>query len=173
MNKSILIDTQILQIYNNINLNILNQCINIVKEYFQLHKSTYISLHIVNKKEMTEIHDTWLHNKYPTDILSFKLNEPQYINSNNEQNNIISKNKYLLLLGEIIICYDVIQDNTNNDGTSLIHETILLIIHGMLHILDYNHDNKIDRKTMFTLQKKIIDIYFNNKIKLLKCNKIR
>ena len=64
----------------------------------------------------------------------------------------------LFTIGEIYICPEVARENAKNQDTdwSLDLEMILLVIHGILHIYDYDHEKENDRVEMENLQECII-----------------
>ena len=62
-------------------------------------------------------------------------------------------------IGEIIICPEVAEDNAlrQKENWNLDLEIILLIIHGILHIYDYNHEKREDKINMENVQESILN----------------
>ena len=52
----------------------------------------------------------------------------------------------------------IIAKNIKKNNNSLIKEISIVAIHGILHLIDYDHDNKINEKIMFDLQKIFINL---------------
>ena len=76
----------------------------------------------------------------PTDVLSFPLDDTK-------------------VLGDIVISIEKALQQANEYGHSFEREISFLCVHGMLHLLGYDHEtSKKDEKIMFTHQKNIMDI---------------
>jgi len=83
-----------------------------------------------------------------TDVLSFALresDEPQILNAEIET------------LGDIIISVEKAQSQAQEFGHSFLREVIFLEVHGLLHLLGYDHIEDADRIEMETEQKFIMD----------------
>lgn len=61
------------------------------------------------------------------------------------------------LLGEIYICYEKIVEQKKLYRHSFKRELCFLFLHGLLHLLGYDHVNKKDEEVMFGLQDEILD----------------
>ena len=83
-------------------------------------------------------------NNRSTDVLSFN-----YDNKMNE------------VLGEIFISTNYCKKNIKTNNNSLKKEIILIAIHGILHLIGYNHTKKKDEKKMFMLQNKLYEKFIN------------
>ncbi len=79
----------------------------------------------------------------PTDVLSFPI-----------ENDLIVSDEFALPLGSIVISVDYVTKNAKEFGHSSDDELALLFIHGLLHILGYNHE--IDNGEMRKKEAKII-----------------
>lgn len=95
---------------------------------------------IVDNKQMQKINNKFRHINKPTDVISFALRDADISIKVN-------------LLGEIYLDPDYIHKITKNN---FIKKFILTYIHGILHILLYDHGNKKEEKIMFHLQDKIL-----------------
>ncbi|MDD2181485.1 MAG: rRNA maturation RNase YbeY [Bacilli bacterium] len=84
----------------------------------------------------------------PTDVISFAL----------EDNLPIDLGKYRLL-GDIYISVDTAKRQAINYGHSLLRELSFLAVHGLLHLLGYDHINEDEEKIMFEKQEWILDGY--------------
>ena len=60
-----------------------------------------------------------------------------------------------VLMGEIFISIKDAEKNCNKNNNTLLDECSILTIHGILHLLGYNHDTKKKEQSMFDLQEKI------------------
>jgi len=80
-----------------------------------------LSLAFVGKDEMQRLNKTFRKKDKTTDVLSFALEEENY-------------------LGEIVICPDVVKENAKEYGTTAKKEIIKVFVHGILHLLGYDHE---------------------------------
>ena len=82
-----------------------------------------------------------------TDVISFAL----------EDNDKDFKVNNMRILGDIYISVDKAIEQANEYKHSLKREISFLAIHGLLHLLGYDHMNEADEKVMFGLQKELLD----------------
>lgn len=94
-----------------------------------------ISLSIVDNKEITEINRRYLNRDYPTNVLAFSLAAGEFGNINPD------------ILGDIVISADMAYKDAVESDIEFNDELAFLMIHGMLHLLNYDHDNVSHRKT--------------------------
>lgn len=118
---------------------------NITKEVYKilkLHGQLYFDCSFVDINEIHQINKTYRGIDRPTDVISFALKE--YDNN-------------LCLLGEIFICYEKIVEQAKEYCHSFRREVCFLFLHGLLHILGYDHMTPEDEKVMFSLQDEILN----------------
>ena len=111
-----------------------------VSKDLKIKESLYFDVIIVNNQQMRNINKEFRKNDKPTDVISFALRDAS-----------VSINTPLL--GEIYLAPDYIQKISKK---SFDEEFTLTFIHGILHLLGYDHDNKEKEKVMFSLQEKIL-----------------
>ena len=87
-----------------------------------------------------------------TDVISFALEE-------DEPDIDMSEFDIARVLGDIIICTDVAQEQSESYGHSFERELGFLALHGFLHLLGYDHMNEEDEKEMFGRQDAILNAY--------------
>lgn len=107
-----------------------------------------MSVTFVDENTIHEINKTYRNIDRPTDVISFA-----FLDDKNEK--IVGD--IPLDLGEIYICYDVADKNRLSYNNSLKRELCFLFVHGLLHLLGYDHMTKEDEKVMFPLQEKILE----------------
>lgn len=96
----------------------------------------------VDKKTIQSINKIYRHKDAVTDVISFALWDQGYKSN---------------LLGEIYICYDQIICQSKQYCHSFKREACFLFLHGLLHLLGYDHVKKADEKIMFSLQDEILN----------------
>lgn len=88
----------------------------------------------LNAAEMKTINKQFRKKNKPTDILSFASDDPES-------------------LGELLLCLPVLQKQAVRQKHSLRHETAYMLIHGILHLLGYDHElSEKEERLMFRLQ---------------------
>ena len=112
-------------------------------EYMELHPDCELSVTFVADQEMEELHIKWMNEPGTTDVLSFPMDMPENPGD-------------AVTLGDIVICPTVAVGQAMAAGHSSNHEFFILAVHGLLHILGYDHANPEDEKVMFTLQEKLV-----------------
>jgi probable rRNA maturation factor len=62
------------------------------------------------------------------------------------------------VLGELVLCLPVLKKQAKEHGLSLNHEIGYMLIHGVLHLLGYDHEKSVrDAKVMFDIQDTLFD----------------
>lgn len=103
---------------------------------------------IVDKQRIQEINREYRNKDSVTDVISFAFEEVQDI-----------KYDDIRFLGEIYICYDRCKEQAIEYGHTIERELCYLCVHGLLHLLGYDHMNEEDKKVMRTLEEEILSEY--------------
>ena len=119
-------------------------------EHLSLHFDPYISVTIVDNDYIHEINRTYRHIDRPTDVISFAFLDD---NPNRDE---LFQSKQMVVLGEIYISYQKAEEQASAYGHSLDRELKFLFVHGLLHLLGYDHMTEEDEKVMFRLQDEIL-----------------
>ena len=99
----------------------------------------------VSNEEIHDINREFRHTDRVTDVISFALED-------NEEEAF----KEFRILGDIYIAIDVAYDQAIEYNHSETRELSFLTVHGLLHLLGYDHQTKEDEEVMFNLQRKIL-----------------
>lgn len=106
------------------------------------HDNVELTIRIVDIEEMTELNETYRKKQGPTNVLSF----PAQIDPNFD----------VSLLGDIIICAPVVQQEATDANIDLIAHWAHMVVHGTLHLLGYDHINPDDADVMESVETKIL-----------------
>lgn len=99
-----------------------------VLESKKITSDVILGLEIVEKKEIKKLNKKFRKKDEPTDVLSFPIHE------------VTPKvEDHPILLGDIVICPEVLKANANKYSVSIEDEFIKLIQHSTLHLLGYHH----------------------------------
>lgn len=125
----------------------LNKFVDFSLKYLNLNNVIF-NIIIVDKEKIQEINKTYRNIDRVTDVISFAL----------EDDETFIKTDFRVL-GDIYICLDKAKEQATEYGHSLKREISFLTIHGLLHLLGYDHMNPSDEKEMFGLQEMILNEY--------------
>ncbi|MBP9761286.1 MAG: rRNA maturation RNase YbeY [Candidatus Magasanikbacteria bacterium] len=104
-----------------------------------------VSVHYIGTKKMQTLNYRFRGKNRPTDVLSFAAQEGESLPGFSHHD-----------LGDIFICVPYIQAQARSYGISYTEESLRMLIHGVLHILGYDHEKTRDAKVMFALQEKFL-----------------
>lgn len=104
---------------------------------------------IINNEEIHKINKEYRGIDRPTDVISFALEDFKDIKYENDYR----------VLGDIYISIDKVREQAKEYGHSEKRELAFLAVHGLLHLLGYDHMEKEDEKVMFSKQELILDGY--------------
>lgn len=110
-----------------------------------------ISISFVDNNYIHQINKTYRNIDRPTDVISFAFLDGE---ANRDR---IFHSKDLTPLGDIYISLDKAKEQAISYNHSLERELSFLYVHGLLHLLGYDHMNKEDEEVMFALQEEILD----------------
>ncbi len=137
----------------NFSLNTLsNKIINYVILYFNLKYTFLVELRITNNRKIRYINKKYRNIDKSTDVISFpnfEFYKPLYF-----KDLIIGDT---IFLGDIVISIDKVLYQSRLYGHSIKREYSFLLIHSLLHLLGFDHNNNSEEKKMFDIQKDILN----------------
>ena len=125
----------------------IEKLLNFALDYQKINNAVF-NIIIVDLNTIHEINKTYRDKDSATDVISFAL----------EDDKTFIETEYRIL-GDIYICLDKAKSQAIEYGHSFLREFSFLTIHGLLHLLGYDHMNKDDEKIMFNLQEMILNEY--------------
>ena len=102
---------------------------------------------IVDNKTIHKINREYRNVDRPTDVISFA-----FLDEKSER----ELKGGPVNLGQIIISFEKAEEQAKEYEHSLLREMVFLFVHGMLHLLGYDHMKEEDERIMFSLQDKIL-----------------
>lgn len=117
-----------------------------VLEVLKIEDEMDLSLIIVGKTKIRNINREYRKIDRVTDVISFA-------NIDSDDYDYLSED---VNLGDIFINVDRVNSQAKKYGHSVKREFVFLFVHGMLHLLGYDHMEKEDEEVMFSLQEKIV-----------------
>ncbi len=113
-----------------------------------------ISLVVSGQEQIQALNRDYRGKDQPTDVLSFAMQE----NKEGEDQSFIGPPDGLLHLGEVIISYPQAVLQAGERGHSVKKEMAALIVHGLLHILGYDHEKAAMEPAMTAREKAILNL---------------
>ena len=101
-----------------------------------------LTIRLVNKEESQQLNKQYRGKDKPTNVLSFPFEVPDGIELN--------------LLGDLIICIDVMQQEAQAQNKALFDHWAHLVIHGCLHLLGFDHIDESEALEMETIEVAIL-----------------
>jgi len=112
-------------------------------------QDTEIVVRIVDEQESAELNEQYRHKSGPTNILSFPVDLPEGIE--------------LDLLGDLVICAPVLEKEALEQDKLLAHHWAHIIVHGVLHLLGYDHIDDDEAELMENKEIAILNkLHINN-----------
>ncbi|CCZ89123.1 probable rRNA maturation factor [Coprobacillus sp. CAG:605] len=126
------------------NYDYLNEVINHTLEVMDAKESIFTII-FVTPEEIHELNKQYRGVDRVTDVISFALEDAHDVSLTDVR-----------VLGDIYICIDRMKEQALEYGHSETRELSFLTVHGLLHLLGYDHQTKEDEEVMFGLQRKIL-----------------
>ena len=106
-----------------------------------------VNIRIVGREEGTEINKKFKKKNAPTNVLAF-VGDPE------------KENKLGIeapTLGDIVVCYPVVQEESDDLNKSVKDHFVHMIVHGFLHLMGYDHQDDQEEYEMNELTNKILE----------------
>ena len=119
-----------------------------VLDSLHVHPQTELGISLVDESAIERLHVEWMDEPGPTDVLSFPMDElrPGRPDATTPAG----------LLGDVVICPQVAETQAEAAGHDLQTELVVLLTHGMLHLLGFDHATPDEEREMFGLQRDLI-----------------
>lgn len=110
-----------------------------------------LSVMVVTTDVMAELHERWMDEPGPTDVMAFPMDELV-----DESRRPDAPEIGPALLGDVVLCPAFAAAQARKAGHGLADELHLLTVHGVLHLLGYDHAEPEQEKEMFGLQNRLL-----------------
>lgn len=120
--------------------NVIDAILSILK----LDNKISVNISFVDEQEITRLNKQFRNYSEPTDVLSFEAG-------------VIDPETGKKILGDIVICIPFVEKQSTLLKNNLNNEIKLMIIHGMLHLLGFDHDEEQTKSIMWNYQSKILE----------------
>ena len=117
----------------------------------QVNPAAELSIMVVTTEVMTELHERWMDEPGPTDVMAFPMDELV-----DESRRPDAPEIGPALLGDVVLCPAFAAAQARKAGHGLADELALLTVHGVLHLLGYDHAEPEQEREMFGLQNALL-----------------
>lgn len=128
---------------------IIQEIVTKVISNLEINSKLEVSILLTNDEEISILNKNYRNKDKPTNVLSF----PNL--SLEEIQNLHKQSPYPIMLGDIALAFETILNEAKNENKIFLNHFYHLIVHGMLHLLGYDHENDTDAELM---QEKEIEI---------------
>jgi probable rRNA maturation factor len=119
-----------------------------VLDRMRVHPLAELCVTAVDEDTIAGLNAKWMEKEGPTDVLAFPMDElrPGAVNEEPEEG----------VLGDLVLCPAVAARQAETAGHGVVDELDLLTVHGILHLLGYDHAEPEEHREMFGLQARIL-----------------
>ena len=119
-----------------------------VMERMRVHPLAELCIKAVDEETIATLNERWMEKEGPTDVLAFPMDElrPGLVGQEPEEG----------VLGDLVLCPAVAERQAESAGHGTEAEVELLTVHGILHLLGYDHAEPDEHREMFGLQARLL-----------------
>jgi probable rRNA maturation factor len=131
-----------------------------VLDEMRIHPLAELSVLLVDAPTITDLHQRWMGEEGPTDVLSFPMDELRPPPGNDRGDRAGSAGGDAgpgTMLGDIVLCPEVATAQADEAHRPVADEIEMLCTHGILHLLGFDHAEPGEHATMFGLQDRLLD----------------
>jgi probable rRNA maturation factor len=131
-----------------IDVTALSRLARFTMDQMRVHPMAELCIKLVDEATIAELNEKWMDKEGPTDVLAFPMDElrPGLVNEEPEEG----------VLGDLVLCPDIAAKQGETAGHGTEAEIELLTVHGILHLLGYDHAEPEEHKEMFGLQDELL-----------------
>jgi len=119
-----------------------------VMDELRVHPQAELCIKAVDEDTIAQLNEQWMGKPGPTDVLAFPMDElrPGLLDEDPEEG----------VLGDLMLAPSVAERQGRNTGHGTLAEIELLTVHGILHLLGYDHAEPDEHAEMFALQARLL-----------------
>jgi len=119
-----------------------------VMDRMHVHPQAELCIKAVDEATIAELNEQWMDKEGPTDVLAFPMDElrPGLVDEEPEEG----------VLGDLVLCPEIARRQGESAGHGTVAEIELLTVHGILHLLGYDHAEPEEHREMFGLQNELL-----------------
>lgn len=124
-----------------------------------------LSVIFVDEPTISDLHERFMGEKGPTDVLSFPLDDDLVLSGRQPDQggrgpgSPSELGEPPSLLGDVVVCPSVAKSQAEARGVSPESELELLVVHGVLHLLNYDHAEEADEAVMKKREQELLELF--------------
>jgi probable rRNA maturation factor len=119
-----------------------------VLDRMRIHPQAELCIKLVDEDTIANLNEHYLDKAGPTDVLAFPMDELRPGRDSADDADSV--------VGDVALCPQVAAAQAAGNGHSASHEIDLLTVHGILHLLGYDHAEPAEHDKMFALQARLL-----------------
>lgn len=123
-------------------------CARFLLAQLRVHPAAELCITLVDEAAMGTLHEQWMGEPGPTDVMSFPMDE---LRPGQE-----GRDPQAGILGDIVVCPQVAVRQAREAGHTTAEELLLLVTHGVLHLLGFDHADPESERDMFDRQRTLL-----------------
>jgi probable rRNA maturation factor len=129
-----------------------------VLDEMRIHPLAELSVLLVDSPTIADLHQRWLGEEGPTDVLAFPMDELRPPPPGGDRGDRAgSADGPDTVLGDVVLCPEVATEQAREAQRPATDELEMLCTHGILHLLGFDHAEPGEHATMFGLQDRLLD----------------
>jgi probable rRNA maturation factor len=122
-----------------------------VRDQMRVPPRAELCIKAVDEATIAQLNGQWMEKDGPTDVLAFPMDElrPGLVTEEPEAGDTA-------VLGDLVLCPAVAERQGETAGHGTVAELELLTVHGILHLLGYDHAEPAEHQEMFGLQDRLL-----------------
>jgi probable rRNA maturation factor len=119
-----------------------------VMDRMRVHPLAELCIKAVDEDNIAQLNEQWMESSGPTDVLAFPMDELRP--------GLVDEDPTEGVLGDLVVCPAVAERQGAAAGHGTVAEIELLTVHGILHLLGYDHAEPEEHRVMFGLQDELL-----------------
>jgi probable rRNA maturation factor len=129
-----------------------------VLDEMRIHPLAELSVLLVDSPTIADLHERWLGEEGPTDVLAFPMDELRPPPPGGDRGDRAGPADVPdTVLGDVVLCPEVATEQAREAQRPATDELEMLCTHGILHLLGFDHAEPGEHATMFGLQDRLLD----------------
>ena len=144
------------EVNSNLDTTLLQKVFEEYKSHFALPTNVCVELSIVDEDTIKDVNKQFRDVDSVTDVLSFPSLEVKLPFAQEDYPMDIDPSSGEIMLGEIMLCYSRMVEQSVEYGHSKERESCYLVLHGLLHLLGFDHIEQEDKEKMRVQEEAIL-----------------
>jgi probable rRNA maturation factor len=135
----------------------------LVLEEERVPEEAELSVIFVDEQAITDLNERFLGGDGPTDVLAFPMDDDVVLGGRQPDNggrgpgSPSEPSDPPMVLGDVVVCPQVAVRQSQERGHPLDDELALLVVHGVLHLLNYDHAEERESEAMSQRERELLD----------------